>query len=145
AKVRVAQCARDFPAQLGERIRNDGYRRHPSFFQLDGVVDTPRRAGASIRDGVDDVIAARRECGKIGQRASRTGLRDAQRLAVAAKPAYSLFNRVEKVRDIGLAVVDESDYNPLRTPGAGCKSWSSLRFARPLGIEHSTILGVHRL
>src|SRR5262249_38266763 len=111
-------------------------------FQLNRVVDTPRRARASVGDGVYDVIAARRERGEVGQRPGRTGLRDTQRLALAAEPAYFLLDRIEKVSDVGLAVVDEPDHHTLST-GSTRTAERALCFEPALWIHHCAATLVH--
>src|SRR3954470_23734710 len=42
--------------QQKKSVCNDGRCRHPAVFELYRVVDTPRRARASIGEGIDDEV-----------------------------------------------------------------------------------------
>ena len=54
----VQASAQRFSLRQQEKfVRDYGSGRNPRVFELNGVVDTPRRAGASIGEGVDNDIA----------------------------------------------------------------------------------------
>ena len=81
-------------------------------FELDRVVDTPRRARASIGKRVDHDIAARDQLGQtVRFGPAHFALRD--KLDVAVAPLEQLTDELQKFVGIGLVVVEQTDAQAL--------------------------------
>ena len=109
-KSQVAQAAgQRFSLRKHKKfVRDQGGGRNARVFQLNGVVDTPRRARPSIGKGVnDDVAFVGKFPEKIRSRAGHFSFRD--KLNTVVSLLQKLTHMSEKFVGIGFVIVEQTN------------------------------------
>jgi len=97
--------------QCFKGVRDDSYSKRAAFLKLNGVVDTPRRAGPSISQAADNEISLRRKLVKVslgrallgGQLTPLDHARDPVLFFEQPPETFSQFIRIR------FAVIEQSD------------------------------------